>query len=279
MQSPSAPDCLDSIKRAEKWIESDKTRIDDFEANISRQRDRNNVEAIERLCRLRDLSASSICTREELINMANQNRVMGSVKAVASGRRTHENGQFNNNLAMDIALIDVTELDIMPEYCRCLGDWSLSGDPADLFGSWETVNLSRRIASAEDVVKFGRTTGVTQGYLHPIQANVNFTVGEHSHRSVSACVVHPRRVRSSIRNFPSMEYEERLETFIAPGDSGAFVLTKAYDQNPVSGHRVIGLLFGESTNSGLAYFIPFDAVIKEIEALTGGKVIWPVKRD
>lgn len=273
VQSPSLDDCIQSIERAEEYVTARQSRIDDCETYISRQRDRNNVEAIERLCRLRDTAASDIDIRKEIINLASGNRVLGRVKAAVFGGRTHENEKFKDNLAMDLALIDVTDLNVKPEDCLFLGDLPFVEDSNDLFGTWETVNSSRRIASREEVWKVGRTTGVTKGYLHDIKADVKFILDHerHIHNTFSAYVV-----GAEMDDEPVDIQTKAILPFVRGGDSGAFVFSKV-DQSPKSGHRVIGLLFGTSSSLHFSYFIPFDAVIAEIEALTGGKVIWPVK--
>lgn len=41
---------------------------------------------------------------------------------------------------------------------------------------------------------------------------------------------------------------------------------------------VVGLLFGNSSDGSVTYFIQFDAVKSEIESLTGEETVWPPKR-
>lgn len=57
------------------------------------------------------------------------------------------------------------------------------------------------------------------------------------------------------------------KAFAAQGDSGLLVL----DAN----RRVIGLLL--ATRDSITYFIPFDAVMEDIEYVTGERILTPVK--
>lgn len=166
---------------------------------------------------------------------------------------------------MDIALIDVTELEVDPKVFLFAGKWPFGRNECDLFGTWDSVNLSRRMSLNEEVAKIGRTSGVATGYLHNIQGNINISLGGESHKSVDVYAVQ----------------SSKGPKFSLPGDSGSFVFAPAFSNagEQTKQHRVIGLLIGATQNGDFGYFIPFDAVIDEIEALTGGKVIWPVQSD
>lgn len=88
--------------------------------------------------------------------------------------------------------------------------------------------------------------------------------------------------------------------FAYQGESGSFIIAAAgwkYDghdnkitklsirqeallggNNDSSQPFIVGLLFGTSDDLDITYFIPFDAVKAEIEAMTGAKLVWPRKR-
>jgi hypothetical protein len=88
------------------------------------------------------------------------------------------------------------------------------------------------------------------------------------------------------------------DRFCARGDSGSFVVAKSSLEDGGFGNKVpmlgkgssawkeqydreefiVGLLFGMTDKSDVAFFIPFDAVKTEIESLTGEEMVWPKKR-
>lgn len=53
--------------------------------------------------------------------------------------------------------------------------------------------------------------------------------------------------------------------FASAGDSGSLILN--------DDRTIIGLLFAANPASGTGYFIPFDVIVTDIEAVTGAKVV------
>lgn len=267
MQSPSVEDCAQFRKEVESNIANYESDIDTFTNMMDQRRSINDNQAVERFRSLRDLSVSKLTASKQRSKLVHQDHHLGSVRAAAFGKRAHQTKELHNNFPMDIALIDVTESKVMPEFCYFDEGWPFDKRRGELlFERWETVNLSHRMMLHEKVAKIGRTSGVTTGSLHSIAGNIDILLGKELHKSLAVYVV---------------QYSSKLSYFALPGDSGSFVFAQAHssaDTQPKQ-HRVIGLLIGATRNGNFGYFIPFDAVIDEIEALTGGKVIWPVQCD
>ncbi|PGH04332.1 hypothetical protein AJ79_07112 [Helicocarpus griseus UAMH5409] len=59
--------------------------------------------------------------------------------------------------------------------------------------------------------------------------------------------------------------------FSLPGDSGALVISLEEKAN------VTGLLFGPDRGPDVSYVTPIESVFKDIEFVTGGKVIEPAE--
>lgn len=266
MQSPSVEDCAQFQEEVESEIADCESEIVNLDNKMALRRSENDIQSVERFRRLKDLTESNLTVSKQNSELVHQDHYLGSVRAAAFGKRAYENDKFHNNLQMDIALIDVTERKVKPEDCRFNGKWPFNRREGNLFDTWETVNLSRRLVLNETVAKIGRTSGVTTGSVHSVHGNINISLGKELHQSLAVYVV---------------QYSSKISHFALPGDSGCFVFAETFssvDTQPKQ-HRVIGLLIGATRNGNFGYFIPFDAVVDEIETLTGGKVIWPVQCD
>lgn len=260
MQAPSVEDCTRFRKVVEEEVTRHKADINDFDKKMNQCCSMNEIRAAERFRKLGAASVSRLTHAEQKSEWLSQDHYLGSVRAAAFGKRAH---QLRDNLAMDIALIDVTELNVIPKLCDTNGKWPFGEKGCYLFEKWEMVNLSRRLVLNDTVAKIG-TSGVTTGSLHNIEGNIDISLGKELQKSLAVYVVH---------------YSSRCSAFALPDDSGSFVFAETYssDDTRPKEHRVLGLLIGATRNGLLGYFIPFDAVIDEIEALTGGKVTWPLQ--
>lgn len=264
MQSPSVEDCTLFRAEVESNIANCESNIVTFDNKMALRQSENDIQSVERFRHLKDMTESSLTVLKRNLELVHRDHYLGRVTDAGFGKR--ENDKLQDNLCMDIALIDVTKMKVKPEDCQFNGKWPFGRRDGDLFDTWETVNLSRRLALKETVAKIGRTSGVTTGSLHNIQGDIDIVLGDEKHKSLAVYVVH---------------YASKMDYFALPGDSGCFIFAKAFSSadTDTNKHRVIGLLIGATRNGNLGYFIPFDAIIDEIETLTGGTVIWPVRCD
>jgi hypothetical protein len=231
--------------------------------NMASRRDENDVQSAENFGRLKDIAEGALAVSRRNFERLSEDHHLGSVRAAAFGVCARGNSELGNSLAMDVALIDVSELKVDLEACHFDGALAF-GISDSLFGTWEPLNWSRRMIVNEKVAKIGRTSGVTTGFINRIKGDLNISLGEGSGVSTIVYVV---------------QTASKSKNFSLPGDSGSFVFAQAYSKagEQIEQHRGIGLLIGATLNGDFGYFIPFDAVIAEIEVLTGGKVIWPVR--
>lgn len=112
------------------------------------------------------------------------------------------------------------------------------------------------------VGKCGRTTGFTYGLISPIPTLINPDIGG-PYNFISAAKY--LTVKDCIH---SMSFVAHSGAAVEKGDSGSIVL------HAPSGDW-LGLLFGE-TSTKSALFTPIDLVFRDIEKVTGQKVIEPV---
>ena len=110
------------------------------------------------------------------------------------------------------------------------------------------------------VSKRGRTTGWTEGYVNSIKADLNITRKEGNKAinpykgTITAWVVH--------NSFGMGKF----------CDSGSIILNSRTTSQ-------LGLMFGNDLYTGFGYFTPFDLVIRDIENITGGRVVKPTHND
>ncbi|KAH8689558.1 hypothetical protein BGW36DRAFT_433562 [Talaromyces proteolyticus] len=181
---------------------------------------------------------------------------------------------------MDIALVDATDVVPHPDNV-CVPDYKLVS--LETLKTWADVEALFANAHQADVTqivtKFGRGAGFTQGMLDGIKVDINLSLAHNEQEQIVSAW--------AVRSFPTRG------SFLLSGDSGSFIFTREYWKVP--GFKdvlkiplpkirnrprdliVLGLLFARSLDAELAYFIPFEAVKKEVEAMTGGEVTWPVK--
>jgi hypothetical protein len=93
------------------------------------------------------------------------------------------------------------------------------------------------------VKKYGRTTGLTHGRVHAVNASVNVTYDSGSARFVRQIVIAP-------------------DTFCAGGDSGSLIVTE-------EGNHPVGLLFAAGTSYTIAN--PIDTVLSRFGATIDGQ--------
>lgn len=212
---------------------------------------------------------------DELEVAENSARYIGRVYA-ASGFRTCENPRFpqlmeSSDWALNWCLAQVDQpKSISPQlqHVPKLAKHVKSGDQVTQYCS---------ISSQEnyDIVKRGRTTGWTRGTTSAVPSIL--------------------RISDSPLPLPALptiqkvEFEEKwggnpvfvqtivgtkeVPQFIEPGDSGSVALL---DQaSNVSGVSAVGLCFAANAGSYASYMIPMDLVVKDIEEVTGAKVVEP----
>jgi hypothetical protein len=115
-----------------------------------------------------------------------------------------------------------------------------------------------------DVAKRGRTTGWTKGVITAVASLLNNVVcmeTETGHGKPTLC--------HAILNSAGKD-------FAWGGDSGSLVLLDEKVPQHKSSATIVGLLCGFNQFSRVAYMIPMDLLIEDIERVTGGKVVSPV---
>jgi hypothetical protein len=207
--------------------------------------------------------------------MARESRYMGDVRAVSFGHRSHKCSDFLDRLAMDLALNDMTKFIPDPGVVY-LPERKPLILARSILGIWETDGLSHDAKSDSiNLVAMFSHSGFKQGRIHPIKVDIKLKDLDEREHTFSACVV------SSI---------DEGVPFAELGNSGSFIFTgrgwklspdndEIINVNEETELSVVGALFACSPNGKFGYFIPFDAIVEEVEALTGGKVTWPVKRE
>jgi hypothetical protein len=133
MQSPSVEDCTRFRKKVEWNITRQESDIEEFDIKMNQRCSINDNQAVERFRSLRDLSVSNLKASKQRSELLHQDHYLGSVRAAAFGKRAHENNRLYDNLAMDIALIDVTELNVRPELYDSNGEWPFDKKGCYLF--------------------------------------------------------------------------------------------------------------------------------------------------
>jgi hypothetical protein len=132
------------------------------------------------------------------------------------------------------------------------------------FSNWTTMNNPKcNIMRDEvEVIKIGRTTGLTHGTVNAIPTIITPDMDGGQHKFMSDTYGLTVEECGHSMSFTSPE-----GAAVGTGDSGSIVL------HTPSGHW-LGLLFGEiSTRAAL--FTPIDLVLRDIEEVTGHKVVEP----
>ncbi|PGH09628.1 hypothetical protein AJ80_07657 [Polytolypa hystricis UAMH7299] len=109
----------------------------------------------------------------------------------------------------------------------------------------------------------GRTTAWTHGTVNAIKANIDIT-------RISGNGEESNAFGKVIDTWVACNRPES-EKFCAARDSGSLV----FDSETAD---IVGLMFGSEIYTGEGYFMPFDVCLEDIEAVTGGKVIYPSKK-
>lgn len=177
------------------------------------------------------------------------NRDAGHV-AAASGDRTVDFGGLC--WPLDWALIklsrplDNTLLNLPPDHFLSGYD----GMEVEHWSDFENLSV---------VTKRGRTTGWTNGNVNGIESGLRLT-----RRSGNNDYLAYQKEVSSWCVLPSGSNQ-----FALTGDLGSFIL----DQRG----RIVALLYAAHPAIGHTYCIPFSVVLKDIEVVTGGQVVYPSK--
>ncbi|KAH8702832.1 hypothetical protein GQ44DRAFT_783603 [Phaeosphaeriaceae sp. PMI808] len=132
---------------------------------------------------------------------------------------------------------------------------------------WTVMNNPKCSILREEVSvgKVGRTTRFTYGMIHPIPTIINPEVEQGAYRSISGTYGLKVEDCGHCMSFVS---HRPIDVAVSDGDFGSIVL------HAPSGDW-LGLLFGE-TSSRAALFSPIDVVFRDIEKVTGHKVVDPI---
>ncbi|PSN71736.1 hypothetical protein BS50DRAFT_629873 [Corynespora cassiicola Philippines] len=118
-----------------------------------------------------------------------------------------------------------------------------------------------------DVAKIGRTSGWTSGKINNIGSRLNLRV---DHISVVPTEL-KHRYGTVILSY-GVVVDERFPEFLEPGDSGSAVLLKDRSKKQAT---IVGLGFAGNSRTRISYMQPMDLVVKDIEEITGCKVVYP----
>jgi hypothetical protein len=126
--------------------------------------------------------------------------------------------------------------------------------------AWVSIDTD----SDYNVVKIGRSTRWTTGIINAIESVVACrTETPHGKHTLCHAVHHTHN-----------------KDFGWSGDSGSLILLDQADDEKVPGEaQIVGLLFGDNRYTKLCYMAPIDLIIDDIERVTGGKVVFPRKRE
>ncbi|KAF2128006.1 hypothetical protein P153DRAFT_46479 [Dothidotthia symphoricarpi CBS 119687] len=223
-------------------------------------------------------------TRAELTMARTTDRSLGTVHA-SSGLRTVKCEKLSSNPAdgKPVAETGKSQFRFMLDWCLLafhpgrgmsnflpmrqqynIGGYStlMSGQQCS---QWTVMNNPKCHILRDEVSvgKFGRTTGFTYGIINSIPTVINPEIegGQYKFSSETSSFT----VKDCGH---SMSFVAHKGTAVGKGDSGSIVL------HAPSGDW-LGLLFGE-TKTEAALFTPIDLVFRDIEKVTGHKVVEPV---
>lgn len=233
-------------------------------------------------------------------------RHIGRIYA-ASGFRTCKNGRMpvdipesRRDWALDWCLIQMDKSKPISN--------ELSNLPSSV-GVLENVAVTRYCSISRTpnykVIKRGRTSGYTSGTISAIDSTIRYAKGQWVRqdgvggRKVyrhNISQINPKaRLQDTSQTdhisptndqipleeawhdelvsvFPIISTKKTVLKFMEPGDSGSLILL---DRAKPTLAPIIGLGFSGNDVSGVSYMMPIDLILKDIEAVTGGKVIEP----
>jgi hypothetical protein len=185
----------------------------------------------------------------------------------ATGERAAETGKSKFRFILDWSLLDfhseremINRLPVFP--FKTPMESYLT--PVLLCSKWTTMNNPKCHVMRDEVKvgKMGRTTGLTYGIVNAIPTIINPNIDKGEYEPMSDTYSLTVKDCSSCMSFYSPAGK-----VVEKGDSGSIVL------HVPSGHW-LGLLFGE-TSTKAALFTPIELVLRDIEEVTGHKVVEP----
>jgi hypothetical protein len=185
----------------------------------------------------------------------------------ATGERIAETGKSKFRFILDWSLLDFHSergmTNRLPLFPFKSPIESYLG-PALSCSKWTTLNNSKCHVMRDEVKvgKIGRSTGLTYGIVNAIPTIINPNIDEGEDKFMSD--TYSLTVKDC--GF-CMSFYSPKGAAVEKGDSGSIVL------HVPSGHW-LGLLFGETSTKG-ALFTPIDLVLRDIEEVTGHKVVEP----
>lgn len=136
------------------------------------------------------------------------------------------------------------------------------GSPVYAYEGCHASTWTSEFADGRPVSKLGRTTGWTSGVINPIKSDLSLPRVESGQKYNVYGIISVWCVLSTTA-FPE---------FAKAGDSGSWIII-----NNGEDPAVIGLYFAGEEAKGIAYYIPFDIIVADIEAVTGATLIFPGK--
>lgn len=278
-----------------------RTAIQKYEHEISGQAD--IIEAVkesdpalaQRLDKQLKVYQSTASELKDSLQLAVRDACIGSVQVAKLGYRDYENSSSASSdskrtqMMVDFALIRMYSLSRKhPREIFFKENEERPQIPANrTYNSWEVDSLGKVMDAGKRisvVAKLSRRGNYAMGHLDEFEADIKpelYENGDKIVRKRSAYVISTSSV------------EDGISDLTKPGDSGSLIIAAhgwefaGYD-NRVAMPRtlnacaakpfVVGLLFGDTDGGRVTYFIPFDVVKSEIEALTGEEMVWPPKR-
>lgn len=238
------------------------------------------------------LEQTEICIR-----ILQQNPHVGPVAAIGFGRREYLSNSIQHQLMMDVGLINLNpSFGKNPQNELYFPEEDYFNGGVANCNTWSVEGLGKDV---KVVAKLGRVGSRSWGIVNSFRADIMLPLYVNN-------VGGPRIVSGWAVSTPwpwakdsvtMLNSEKPVEHFALPGESGSFIVASARWSVPDNELEsindiaswlcpdaddevfVVGLLFaGNQVESDLGYFIPFDAVKKEIEDLTGEEMVWPRDR-
>jgi hypothetical protein len=271
--SPSDKDHETVVKGLAENVDAVQTQYDEFYQRVESlaEEDPNRELKTQRLASLNDVRLF-LKGRLDLANT--YPRHVGHAYA-ASGYRIRENPSYGleqrKNWALDWCLIQVDQ----PRFISS----RLYKVPSTGYYIQNKAEVAQYCTISADmhyeVVKRGRTSGWTRGTVSAIHSVVRVT-GKFQ-PSLALPTVQGVKIKGKwgdgIVFVHGIVGTKEDPQFVKPGDSGSLILL---DQSSnIHGVSIVGLGFAGNDCSCASYMLPMDLVVKDIEEVTGGKVIEP----
>lgn len=271
--SPSDSDDQVEVNRLKEYISKLQAKHDESRLNLQYLTDDDpNLDLKTEL--LATLGTTLHSNQRRLYQINHFPRRVGHVYA-ASGYRTCEDPRYRlekrKDWALDWCLVQVDQ----PRSISC----RLYNVPPTGYYIQDKVEVNQYCTISVDehykVVKRGRTSGWTRGTISAIGSVVR--VQGNFEPSLILPSVQKAKFKEKWGGKAVLVHgivgTKENPQFIQAGDSGSLILLDQSSNIP--GVSIIGLGFAGNDNTSASYMLPMDLIVKDIEEVTGAKVIEP----